>query len=165
MFCPRCAAQNESEQGYCRQCGQALSGVRLALEGSSRQSLEKLKAGEKWISGGSFTLVAFTLIAVAIAILGIAAHDLSFGYIALINLLLGSFIGLPLVYLGKAKLKHAARLLSTSASALALDEKHQDTLLTTGLNADLSRLPVHGSVTEHTTLELREPEGDHRKPR
>lgn len=112
MFCPRCAAENELQQSYCRQCGQALSDVRLALEGNAEQSLEKLRAGQKWIGGGSASLLAFTSIALVIAILGVALHDLSFGYIAFINLILGSFIGLPLVYFGKAKVKRAGLLLS-----------------------------------------------------
>ena len=163
MFCPVCASQNELEQAYCRQCGQALSSVRLALEGNPEQSLEKLKAGEKWISGGSATLVAFSLIAVAIAVLGIAAHDLAFGYIAFLNLILGSCIGLPLVYFGKVRLKRAARLLSKSqseATPATLGQTRQtDDLLTTRLEADARRLHAGNSVTEHTTFDLSQTKG------
>jgi hypothetical protein len=161
MFCPACASQNEVEQGYCRQCGQALSGVRLALEGNAEESLEKLKAGEKWIKGGNATLLAFSLIAVAIAALGIVAHDLSFGYIAFLNLLLGSCIGVPLVYCGRVKLKGAVRLLSSSqnetTSATLVQARQTDELLTTQLKSVVPRLPARPSVTEHTTLDLQKP--------
>jgi len=169
MFCPKCATQNELEQGYCRQCGQALSSVRLALEGSADQSLEKLKAGEKWITGGSATLVVFTLIALAITFVGVALNDPTFSYIAIINFLLGAFVGLPLVYVGKAKVKRGARLLSSSQTQSNQSALHQipqpDNRLTTGLNSDLPRLPVQGSVTEHTTLHLSGSEQVRRKPK
>src|SRR6266571_4046356 len=31
MFCPSCATENQSEQKYCRRCGQPLIGVQLGL--------------------------------------------------------------------------------------------------------------------------------------
>jgi hypothetical protein len=169
MFWPRCATQNELERGFCRQCGQRLSGVRLALEGSAEQSLEKLQAGEKWISGGSATLVVFTLIALVVGILGAALNDPTFSYIALVNLLLGSFIGLPLVYFGKARLKQAKLLMSKLPDAsphLTLDQaQRSDNLLTTELRSDFARLPQPGSITEKTTLNLQGSEGVPAKPK
>lgn len=105
------------------------------------------------------------MIALAIAILGVVLHDLEFGYIAFINLLLGSFIGLPLVYFGKARLKRAARLLTRSHTESALDEKRADNLLTAGLNADLPRVPLQDSVTEHTTLNLQRSDRARRESR
>jgi len=84
----------------------------------------------------------------------LSAHP-SFSYIALINLLLGSSIGLPLVYFGKAKLKRASRLLTQAESNYSAlgQARRPDSLLTTGL-ADLPGFPVQGSVTEQTTLDL-----------
>src|SRR5262249_41910369 len=141
MFCPRCSAQNELQQGYCRQCGQALSGVRLALEGSTDQSLKKLKASQEWINGGTATLVVFTLIGLAITALGFALQSPALTNIALLNLLLGLIIGLPLVYVGKVSLKRAARLLSKSQTesghSVLEQTQRPDKLLTTGFRADL----------------------------
>jgi hypothetical protein len=128
------------------------------LEGKTDQSLEKLKASEKWIRGGSATLVAFTVIASAIAILGIALHDLSFGYIAFINLILGPLIGLPLIYFGQSRLKRAGHLLSKSSPETmpqsSLKQSRGEELLTAGLRTDHPQLPAPRSVTEHTTLDL-----------
>src|SRR5258708_39606826 len=112
MFCPRCATENTLEKGYCRQCGQRLTSVRLALEGTSEQSLAGLRAGEKWVSAGSATLLAFNLIGLIIGYFSLLSRDLGFGYIALVNLLLGSLIGLPIVYFGKARIRQARRLLT-----------------------------------------------------
>jgi uncharacterized membrane protein YvbJ len=167
MFCPRCGTQNELKQGYCRQCGQALSSVRLAIEGNADQSLKKLKASQERINAGSAVLSVFTVIGLAIAALSFALHTPTLIGIALINLVLGLIIGLPLLYAGKFSLKRAVRLLSKSPN-----EKHQtvldqaietDKLLTNGLSADLPSLQVPGSVTEHTTLNLQESNRANRK--
>src|SRR5262245_9113631 len=161
MFCPQCATENEVEQGYCRHCGQALADVRLALEGRASESLARLKKGAKWMNGGIATLVTFTLIATLVAILGIVLGAVSLTAIAMINVLLGALIGFPLVFAGKANLKRATRLLSGSHPERVhriLDaRKHAGDLLTTGLSADAPKSSEPGSVTEHTTLELRKP--------
>ena len=158
MFCPRCATQNELEQGYCRRCGQSLSSVRLALEGSTDKSLESLRAGEERIKGGSTVLVIFTLIALANAFLGIALNQLFFGYIAFINLLLGTIIATPLVCSGRTKIKRAVRLLSKSQNEIeqSIPETQQQHTLPAAAFDTQSPLPTpQGSVTEHTTLDLR----------
>ena len=65
MFCPGCGTQNELKQGYCRQCGQALSGLRLTLEGTAERSLEKLRGARELINAGGATLLIFSLLAVS----------------------------------------------------------------------------------------------------
>jgi hypothetical protein len=169
MYCPKCSTQNEPQQAYCRQCGQALAGVQLAVEGNTDQSLEKLNASQKWVSAGSATLITFTLIGLAIAIPGFASNNAALSDIAIINLLLGSVIGLPLIYAGKASLKRAARLLSKSqpqSGHSSLDRAQQtDRLLTKGLDADSVTTSVPGSVTEHTTLNLHEADPSQSRPR
>lgn len=162
MFCPRCGTQNELQQAYCRYCGQALSVVQLALEGRADQSLEKLNASREWIRAGSATLAVFTLIGLAIASIGFALNAPTLSNIALLNLLLGLIIGLPLIFVGQTSLKRAARLLSksqTESSQAVLEQNQQpDNLLTTGLEADLHQIGVQGSVTDRTTLDLQESE-------
>lgn len=160
MFCPRCATENELEQGYCRQCGHSLSDVRLALEGRATESLGRLQSGAKWMNGGIATLITFTLIAILLAILGVALGDPSLSTIAMINVLLGALIGFPLVFVGKASVKRATRLLSRSQTqigrAVVDPLQRPGDLLTTGLIAPAERVLTPGSVTEHTTLDLRE---------
>jgi uncharacterized membrane protein YvbJ len=48
MFCPECAAENNAER-YCRQCGTALTFVRLAWEGDIDKAVIEIKAA-KWMS-------------------------------------------------------------------------------------------------------------------
>ena len=158
MFCPRCATQNELEQGYCRHCGQELAGLRLGLDGSASKSLEKLNAAEDRINGGSATLFVFTLIALVIATIAFLLNEPTLIIVAFVNSLLGSLIGLPLLYVGKAKLKRATRLLSkaqTQTSNSVLKTQREDNFLTSELNANSRRLVSQDSVTEHTTLDLR----------
>lgn len=160
MFCPRCSTENGPEQGYCRQCGQALSDVRLALDGRPSESLERLKAGAKWMNGGIAVLVVFTLIAFLIASIGVVFGHPILSTIAMINVLMGALIGLPLVFLGKAAMRRATRLLSTSQNRIGHGPADRiqtpNDLLTNDLNAEAQRVPLSASVTEHTTLNLAE---------
>ena len=147
MFCPRCGTENGLEQAYCRQCGQALSDVRLSLEGRATQSVESLKAGTKWMNGGIAVLVVFTMIALLIAIGGVALGDPTFSTIAMINVLFGALIGLPLVFVGTARVRRATRLLTGAQNRMGqgvVDRiQPPNDLLTTGLNQDSHR----GSIT------------------
>jgi hypothetical protein len=162
MFCPRCATENSLEQGYCRQCGQALSDVRLALEGSSTEALEKLRAGAKWMNGGIATLISFTLIAFFLALGGIALGDPTLTYIGMLNVFLGALIGYPILFIGKTSVKRASRLLSKSQSQIGSGAHAQlqepGALLTRGFDQNTPRVTDPGSVTEHTTFDLRERE-------
>src|SRR5262249_50882863 len=80
--------------------------------------------------------------------------------IAMINVLLGALIGFPLVFVGKASVKRAARLLSTSQTQIGQKTlnslERPGVLSTSGINAGPQRVTVPDSVTEHTTLDLQE---------
>ena len=165
MFCPQCATENTWDISYCRVCGQALGDVRLAVEGIPTETLEKLKAGAKWTKGGLATLVVFALIAAIISLIGIAFGHPSLGMIAVINMLLGVLVGVPLVFAGSVSTKRATRLLSMSE---AKDKNHtrkvkgSHAVLTTDLNPG-PRQWIQESVTENTTLNLRKAGGNSRK--
>ncbi|HMG37487.1 MAG TPA: hypothetical protein VKM94_26520 [Blastocatellia bacterium] len=160
MFCPRCATENGLEQGYCRQCGQALSDVRLAIDGVASESLEKLTAGTKWLNAGIATLIVFTIIGILLTILGIALGDQTFSTIGMINVLLGVLFGFPLMLIGKTDLKRANRLLSAAkpqvGHAAPKSLQRPSEFLTAGLDKNVQQPAVPGSVTEHTTLDLPE---------
>jgi hypothetical protein len=68
------------------------------------ESLEKLKASEKWITQGGATLVVFTIIGLVMTIVALSLGDPIFSNIALLNIFLGLAVGVPLIYVGKATL-------------------------------------------------------------
>jgi hypothetical protein len=162
MYCPRCGVQDDLNQGYCRRCGQALAVVQLAIDGQADESLERLKASAKRIGQGTTTIVVFTFIALAITLAGLAIEEPVFGFIALLNLLLGLSFGLPLVFLGRSSLNRAARLLSRPDALKyrsGLEHRRSEKVITGDLNVSL-REPGPSSVTDHTTLDL-----EHHAPR
>jgi len=153
MFCPRCASENETHLSYCRRCGQALTDVRLALEHKATEALEKLRSGRKLTNGGVATMTAFILIAVLITILGIAIGAPSLSTIAMINVVLGAIVGVPLILVGQVRVRRATRLLSegpTQPRDPDLSGQRREELPTG------SALAAPGSVTENTTLDLKD---------
>ena len=164
IFCPRCATENGVEQGYCRQCGQGLSGIQWVLDGNVAVSQRRLQAAEKWIKAGNSTLIAFISIAVTIATLGVVIGNPILVAIAMLNVLVGALIGFPLFFVGNAKLIKAKRLLSqadiSSRPAIAGASRNQ---LVTPQTSDLPAPANQSSITEHTTLHLTEPNPTRRK--
>ena len=152
------------EQGYCRQCGQALSGIQWILDGNVEETQKRLEAAEKWIKAGNSTLIAFISIAITIAMLGVAIGNSTLSTIAMINVLGGALIGFPLLFVGNAKLIKAKRLVAQA------DVSHRPAISGTSqkrLEApQTSELPTpanHSSITEHTTLHLAKPDPGRRK--
>ncbi len=159
MFCPRCAAENELGQAYCRQCGLGLADVALALHGAATESVAKLKSGSHLMNGGIAVLTSFMLIAVIITLLSITQGHPFLAVIAMLNAALGAMVGVPLVIVGKMRVTQASRLLSGEESAHEVAAERNYEYLKTGAGAEMNRLPP-GSVTDRTTLDLKR----HRKP-
>ncbi len=157
MFCPRCAAENELGQAYCRQCGLGLADVALALNGAATESVTKLKSGSHLMNGGIAVLTSFMLVAVMITIISITQGHPFLLAIAMLNAVLGALVGLPLVIVGKIRVTQASRLLSGEESGKA----HRDIqYLNANAGKEVNRLTPPGSVTDRTTLDLKR----HRKP-
>lgn len=158
MFCPRCATQNDLAQNYCRQCGQPLSGVRLDLEGIRRRSLE-LKRSERLIRMGTTTLILFNFITLIVALTALTTTGLTPSILSIIfDLVLGLGISVPLILVGKSRYRRATFLPDGEiepAHSLPDRTRPLDQLTTAGLGTDLDRLAEQGSVTEHTTLNLK----------
>lgn len=167
MFCPRCATQNELEQNYCRQCGQLLSGARLDLERSWPGQLENAKRGEALIRNGTIILVVFTLIALIVAITTVIISGLTSPTIlsVIIDLLLGLAIGLPLIVVGRVKLKRERGHLPEASHQFvpSLPDPVQQVELSTNLKADLHPPGDRDSVTDRTTLDLQNSERGSRR--
>lgn len=152
MFCPQCGTQNDARQSYCRQCGQPLATIRLALEGSADEALAKFKKGSDCVVGGLFTFGLF-LINVVIAFLVGGVWP------AAIALVLGLLILLPFIIIGTLRLQQAERLLAernkSDGPSLGPSRRRQASLPTAPPTDPLgANLSLPSSVTEHTTFEL-----------
>ena len=148
MFCPRCSTENDSQQSYCRSCGQALSAVRLALEGHVDQALTTLRNEQK------VSIYRIRLVASALLILIALATLFTGGRFGLANV--GSaaiLLIITLIFFLQLALKsrRVARLLNPEAEPSGLPTSLPDAR-TNALHAPLHTVPE--SVTERTTLKL-----------
>lgn len=150
MFCPKCGANNADEPRYCRGCGHGLASHRLALEGKVEDAGTHIKSGS--------LLVSIGLVIVGIVKLNLLAN-LIFSptkWSVIFNLLLLLLVAVPLIVAGILRLGHAKRALSSPTAP-------DDQALAAGPSAQLAsatttdRFIETPSVTEHTTLELKEP--------
>ena len=148
MFCPRCGTENDSELSYCRSCGQALSAVRLALEGRVDQAITTLRNEQKVSVYRVRLAVSALLILAALGTLftgGVVGFANVGSAAVLLIITLIFFIQLAL------KSRRVARLLNPeperSPAATSLSEAR-----TNALPAPVHQTPV--SVAESTTLKL-----------
>jgi hypothetical protein len=142
MFCPKCGAENDSAQGFCRRCGLSLPAVRLASEGRVEEALAGLGKGSGNLSGGALILVIGLL------------NALANGYFAawqsaLVSALAGAGVGVPLIAAGMLRVRRAKRLLDPKEERKTLDDAAPA--------AALPEAAARESVTEHTTLKLDPP--------
>lgn len=160
MLCPRCGTENNLEQSYCRQCGLALSTVRLTVEGHVGEAMEKMKKARSTLLSGT----GISAMQILILILGhvIGAIDGKFLIITPVDLIvLGilSIIGMPLIIKGVLEIERANNLLSgkDKTGKLAFGPlKQSATPLPSGGTANSldARLQFPDSVTEQTTIHL-----------
>ena len=160
MYCPKCSATNETGQKYCRQCGLPLTTLQLAIDGRVDEALAQYKKGGGSLFGGT--------VALALCLLGALINMFLIpgpwnGYVAVANLIIGLVIALPMIIAGHVRLSRASHLLSSAEQSPGLikpespatAELFPPATLTEG---QLPRLPMPGSVTEGTTLNLKSPE-------
>jgi len=158
MFCPKCGAQNKAEQKFCRSCGQALSPVRMALEGKIDEVATALAKDREKIAAGALTLVIFVLIALLASFFP--------GPSAVINLILGLLIGATITWRGLRRLDRSIKLLDPKEQSLPKLEaaptqpalaQAEPAIAAVSAVPDTDPLmtgPAAASVTEHTTLHL-----------
>ena len=159
MFCPRCSAENNLEQKYCRQCGLQLTAARIALHGGVDEALAKYWRGEGLVAGGSIFLILSVLVALA----NIFLNSGPWNYAVIINLLIGLIVTAPLITIGMVRLRRARRVLQLKdeKGQLASDHSQDEKTLTASAHtADrlLSAVEVPNSITEGTTRHLTTPE-------
>lgn len=156
MYCPQCGTQNEPRQSYCRQCGQPLTSVQLALDGRVDEATAKFKKAEDLLAGGLLTFAIFVLTGIiSLVFAGLVPFA--------INIILGFTICLPIVVTGLVRVDRLRRLLDPKEGPgkLLPGQSARPVAALSAVRATDpldSRLPVPGSVTEHTTLSLKTPE-------
>ena len=160
MYCPKCSDQNEIGQKYCRRCGLPLTTLQVALEGRVDDALAKYKKGGDALSGSTITMVLCLVGAIINLLLIPAPWNV---YAVLANSIIGLMIALPMVISGHVRFSRARRLLSSEdqANRLIKPDSHSTTALSPpSLETDPlpSPVPIPGSVTEQTTLNLKSPE-------
>ncbi|MBX3280245.1 MAG: zinc ribbon domain-containing protein [Acidobacteria bacterium] len=112
MYCPRCGMENRSEQKYCRGCGLALPGVRLAMEGRLAPGVDLLKKDYDYLAGGVVTLFIFALVALASFF-----FDSSKNWSVFVNLVLGLLISGPIIYRGLKRVEAAIKRVDPAHTA------------------------------------------------
>ena len=150
MYCPKCGDHNETQQSFCRQCGQSLISVRLALEGRVDEVIAKFAKAEDLLAGGLLTFAIFVIGAVVSLMLG---GSVPFA----ISLLLGFAICLPIVIKGLVRVDRLGRLLDpkkTSSDMLREAGRPAAELLAA---PPTDSLVAPNSITEDTTLNLKTP--------
>jgi hypothetical protein len=150
MFCPQCAAKNEIEQSFCRQCGQPLEIVALALKGNFEEALTEWDKGYDSLVGGVATFGIFLLIATIVFFFGSV-------WSAAVNIGLGLIISLPFIIKGIWRIESASAMLEMEKRRKELPStKKSEALPPASFTTD--SLIVPASVTEQTTRELAQSE-------
>ncbi len=162
MFCPRCATQNKPDQKFCRGCGLSLASVRLAIEGKVDEAAATLEKDVESIASGALTLIIFVFIALIASIFSAGS--------AAFNLILGLLIGGTLIYKGFKRTNQTIKLISAqealagrgksplSQSSVIEAEQDIPALISVPDTDPLISTPAPGSIAEHTTYELKQPE-------
>jgi hypothetical protein len=161
MFCPRCSAQNKTEQKFCRNCGLSLPAVRLALEGKVDEAAATIYKDVDRMAGGAVTFGIFALIALITAFFDRGS--------AIINLVLGFLIAGPIFYSGLRRALKSVELIapreasrkqvgaSVPPPALEAADDSNAALSAVPDTNEMTPLPAPGSIAEHTTFELKSP--------
>lgn len=158
MFCPSCATENQSEQKYCRRCGQPLAAVQLALEGRVDEAIKTLKIGEKVPRRVKYVLLAIALLLLSSTMARAlrTGAPLTFLLTPAFGLLLGLLIGFST---RAFKLRRVKRLLNAGVEFKSLTANMAASpRFTITSNSSEAKPPVPISVTENTTLDLQSPQ-------
>ena len=66
MFCPKCGIGNLVDQKFCRGCGHALAGHRVALANNFEDAVEKFKSGSTTLGITAVGLIVISLMALGV---------------------------------------------------------------------------------------------------
>ena len=148
MFCPKCAAENDVDKGYCRQCGQPLAAVRLALEGRIDEAIKTVE-GDRKLTGYRFRIGIAGLVILASILTILTGFQIGFANIQSASAVL-ILVALFLWHLSQ-KYHRVARLLDPEDQSLTpklTSSAREENQLRVGAVAP-------DSITEQSTLELK----------
>lgn len=153
MYCPQCGVKNETRQSFCRQCGQPLVSVQLALEGRVDEVIAKFNKAEDLLAGGLLTFAIFVVGGlVSFLIGGLPPFAIS--------ILIGLIICVPIVLTGLRRVDRLGRLLdpkNSSEMLLNAERPAAELLPAKPTNSLETGLQSPSSVTDQTTLNLKTP--------
>ena len=149
MYCPNCAAQNETDMKFCRACGQDLSLISQAMTKSARMMVvnqvskelklyKELRHKPSFTRGAYFTVIGLFLF-VFMSLLILSSGRISFS-LAMLTMLALYFIG------------KGVRDLVKSKRAIALEARNNQKLTSAALPVAQPSAPP--SVSESTTRPL-----------
>ena len=144
MFCPQCAAENETDKSFCRRCGQPLAAVRLALEGRVDEAI-KIVEGDKMLSDYRLRVGIAGVVIVTSILTILTGVQIGFRNIQSAALIL---ILLMIFFL------HLSRRYHRVARLLDAEEQLGSPKLTSAPQSQL-RDAAPSSITEQSTLELK----------
>ena len=149
MFCPKCGAKNADEQSYCRGCGHGLASHRLAMEGKVEDAGTHIKSGSLLISIGLILIGIVKLNLILNLFFSTSKSAIIF------NTLLLLLVAVPIMIAGIFRLGRAKRNLGPSSNDddKAITANEATALPAAPTTENFINVP---SVTEHTTLKLKE---------
>lgn len=155
MFCPQCGADNDVDKRYCRNCGQGLSAVRLALDGRVEAAIKMSEGERRQMPHRIRVGLAVFLMVVGVATI-VSGGRIGFSNLqsaALILILMMVFF----IYTSR-KAHHIARALNVEDQTPGLNRTDSDPIsIGTGNQPVLQQAP-DGSVTDQETFKLRRPD-------
>lgn len=156
MFCPNCGSDNDAEKSYCRQCGQPLAAVRLAMDGRVDEAIKTLEGHQRVRFYRVCIVISVFLILIAISTI-FTAGKYGFSNVQSAALIL---IIIVIFFMQLARKSHQV------ARVLDVDNQSEDLKLSQSItgHAAIGRgqpatitlsEPAAGSMTEQDTLKLK----------
>ena len=153
MYCPHCGIHNEREQRFCRQCGQPLGSVQLALDGRIDEVRDRFDKAEDLVAAG---LLIFSIFFVS----GFVSLFIAGSGYFVFSAILGFVICLPIVLTGLVRVDRLGKALTPkekSGEVILKQVEHSAAVLPESRKTDSLPSGAPSSVTEHTTFTLRVP--------
>jgi hypothetical protein len=167
MFCPQCGSKEAANQRYCKHCGQALTSVELAVEGSLDRSFVELKRCERALTTGGIFVTIYSLLVLFGLALGFFKGGTDIGkafiipsfmlLIAVPYLLWGTLQFAKLMQSLKARIKPDAQSNRIDAFLPTISESFGQTSSNSAKLLPQEKIPAPVSLFDYETDDLQAP--------